>query len=1528
MNGNGSTDILWNTHPGGGAETFAFLDFATGEQPYQLKTITNGMGRTVTVSYRSSVEDMVRDRDAGNPWPKGVPFPVSVVSKIEVNDGITTYTTEYEYHNGYYDSVEKEFRGFERSEKREKGDDSAPDLIMAYTYDTGEDEEVLKGKPLTIEARTASEEVFYRENYTWKTRGLTSGAAGDERNVTFPFQSAVTRDILEKDNGDPVQLKWEYEYDDYGNMTRKAEYGRMDEGWNDERVTETTYTANYESGVSGWILDNVVETTTKDENDTIIARMQNYYDGSKNLGEVTKGNLTMVKDWVSGSKYVTSVRNDYDDYGNITAIYDPFYDQEPGHYRKITYDDAYHTFPVEENIYTGSLTLTMSATYDYRWGVMKSSTDYNGFTTKYEYDVFGRLVSITKPPDTSHTVEYDYVLAHNLENGKVINWVETKQRDGSADDGMLISRTFYDGLGRKVMTRAEGEESGQVVVTDTVQFNVRKLPWKNYLPYFETGTLDYTDPTYDTGFTEHFYDALGRDIQVNQPEGTAGVVYSTTTYKPMEKNVRDEEQTHSGSSHFGNGMRYVTDGLLDEKGNGRLRRVYEIVKLDDTGESIDDTVEWCTTYSYDLLDNLTGYVDSRNNEKTIKYDGLGRKTFMDDPDRGHMTYTYDDASNLIETLDAKGQTIRYEYDGVNRLSAEYYGNDKTEPDVAYHYDESGNPLEMGELWQGNQASEIASIILAGSGYENKYDRNGDGVIDVADAVMEAQTSSSQGDTIEAENTRGFLSRIRDQSGEEHNSYDKRGRVKWVVKRIYDNDQNTLTARSKTLSRLCRDGSTSSSCTALHPEVDEGLIERKWKQPPKFPFIKGDFNPSPLEDRNFSRSSLENGNFILSPLEKEDKGGCKKLSKTRYYENGEEDFSQGNTLRNFYSGMEYDSMDRITHLTYPDGTSIKYEYNSRGLIESVPKVIEYYDYNPSGQNKELALACGVVTTYEYDHRLRLSHLKTVRSSDDLVLQDLECTYDGVSNITGIADGRSDETLDSLGAELGVGSSDARKFNSTQSFIYDSLYRLTRATNPDVYGTINHRYDRIGNMIKQDAALLDADPLMNLGVMASGGTAGTSNRVGRKSGDQPGPHAITGTEKGPNGALTFTYDDNGNMLNDRETALSWDYKDRLISLTNGSTTARYTYDYTDTRKRKLVEDTDKGSESEVLYIDKLSEVRGGKLVKYIYAGSNRLARSEGLQSESLAIQPSAFYLHDHLGSTNITLTDNATVAEQMVNYPFGHERYARKSDPSAKLADYKFTGKETDDESGLQYFEARYLGSYMGRFISVDPVNASESPDIILYPQRLGVYAYVGNKPVRLIDPDGQEWLKKVVEYYDSHAKQAHEIIQEKGAELVSSDTTAAKAAAFALAMYETIVPVDTHDAIDKLTSAVVSAAKFKTVAKAAISGLRAAEKELYKQLKSDPSKVNFKNADYKKVASKGLIAAGKSLLGGIVSGKIDKKIESLSRTNFEFNQNMEKISVLNRTKILGKVIGKGAGYVDKKAEESLDIKNSSGDKSSK
>lgn len=79
-------------------------------------------------------------------------------------------------------------------------------------------------------------------------------------------------------------------------------------------------------------------------------------------------------------------------------------------------------------------------------------------------------------------------------------------------------------------------------------------------------------------------------------------------------------------------------------------------------------------------------------------------------------------------------------------------------------------------------------------------------------------------------------------------------------------------------------------------------------------------------------------------------------------------------------------------------------------------------------------------------------------------------------------------------------------------------------------------------------------------------------------------------------------------------------------------------------------------------------------------------------------------------------------------------------------YHFTGKERDTESGLDYFDARYYSSNMGRFMSPDwsakeePVPYAKLDD----PQSLNLYSYVYNNPLSSIDADGHEstddWLR--------------------------------------------------------------------------------------------------------------------------------------------------------------------------------------------
>jgi RHS repeat-associated protein len=70
-----------------------------------------------------------------------------------------------------------------------------------------------------------------------------------------------------------------------------------------------------------------------------------------------------------------------------------------------------------------------------------------------------------------------------------------------------------------------------------------------------------------------------------------------------------------------------------------------------------------------------------------------------------------------------------------------------------------------------------------------------------------------------------------------------------------------------------------------------------------------------------------------------------------------------------------------------------------------------------------------------------------------------------------------------------------------------------------------------------------------------------------------------------------------------------------------------------------------------------------------------------------------------------------------------------------SNYPFlTQKERDNETGLDFFEARYFASTQGRFTSTDPIIMG--PDRIFDPQVIDLYAYARNNPLKFTDPSGE------------------------------------------------------------------------------------------------------------------------------------------------------------------------------------------------
>ena len=96
------------------------------------------------------------------------------------------------------------------------------------------------------------------------------------------------------------------------------------------------------------------------------------------------------------------------------------------------------------------------------------------------------------------------------------------------------------------------------------------------------------------------------------------------------------------------------------------------------------------------------------------------------------------------------------------------------------------------------------------------------------------------------------------------------------------------------------------------------------------------------------------------------------------------------------------------------------------------------------------------------------------------------------------------------------------------------------------------------------------------------------------------------------------------------------------------------------------------------------------------------------------------------------------------PFGEEVTAGRNGQwgaGGDAVDQKFTGKERDSESGLDYFGARYYGSALGRFTAPDPVGMMKQK--MTDPQLWNMYSYVRNSPLEMVDNDGK-WPTKIHE----------------------------------------------------------------------------------------------------------------------------------------------------------------------------------------
>jgi len=123
--GRGTPCLVWSARlPDASEPPLRYLDPMGGRKPHLMTRCINNLGKETLIEYRSSTVDYLRDRDAGLEWATRLPFPVHVVARQVLIEHLagTRLASTYEWHHGYWDPAEREFRGFGRVDRTDSED--------------------------------------------------------------------------------------------------------------------------------------------------------------------------------------------------------------------------------------------------------------------------------------------------------------------------------------------------------------------------------------------------------------------------------------------------------------------------------------------------------------------------------------------------------------------------------------------------------------------------------------------------------------------------------------------------------------------------------------------------------------------------------------------------------------------------------------------------------------------------------------------------------------------------------------------------------------------------------------------------------------------------------------------------------------------------------------------------------------------------------------------------------------------------------------------------------------------------------------------------------------------------------------------------------------------------------------------------------------------------------------------------------------------------------------------------------------
>jgi RHS repeat-associated protein len=456
----------------------------------------------------------------------------------------------------------------------------------------------------------------------------------------------------------PNQIKVDFDYDSYGNVTNKREYGYQAGGvFQLQRRTQITYTTD-PSYINAYLRSLPIEVDVLDAGSNLVAKSTNTYDnyaaygGMENYGGLAnppghlssyntsvtiRGNVTGTTQYtdIGANTSITRLKK-YDIFGNVVTAQVSCCNSKSF---TCTETNCWGV-PEQETDGSGSTQTTSSNVYDFNTSAVMSQTDPNNVQVSYNYDQFLRPTQMSLPTGATITTTYN-------------------------DAAMSVSKSvsYYDGLVNKTLTTTQvydgwlrvlqALDAGGGQVNTSYDAMGRVVSRTN--PFPAGGS-----PGPATGYQ---YDALGRMTVTTLPDGnTVQNTYSGNVFTITDQVNRKSQRQ--------------MDGL------GRLVTVNE---QDSAGQ-----LTQATSYTYNLLNKLT-QVNQGGQFRNYKFDAIGRLLYEQIPEQtatineagGTWTckYIYTDFNAVATKTDARGVVTTYSYDGLNRIARKSY-NTASAPAVA------------------------------------------------------------------------------------------------------------------------------------------------------------------------------------------------------------------------------------------------------------------------------------------------------------------------------------------------------------------------------------------------------------------------------------------------------------------------------------------------------------------------------------------------------------------------------------------------------------------------------------------------------------------------------------------------------------------------------------------------------------------------------------------------------------------------------------------------------------------------------